>query len=154
MTPGDDSRATILGMRDFRKLIAWQKAHALALAAHRLVIQSGMPAIASPTKGQLLRAVASIPANIAEGCGKRTDGEFARYLDIALGSLKEVENHLIFAHDMHWLDATSHAVLDEDIGEVRRVLFAFARSVRQRAECSHASKRTGREEGGVAGSEG
>ncbi len=113
-----------------------------------------MPAVASPTKGQLLRAVASIPANIAEGCGKRTDGEFARYLDIALGSLKEVENHLIFAHGMHWLDATSYAVLDEDIGEVRRVLFAFARSVRQRAESSHAPKRSGSSEGGAAGSEG
>jgi four helix bundle protein len=120
-------------MRDFRKLIAWQKAHGLAIRSHQsLGARKGLGTAA--TRNQLLRSMASIPANIAEGCGKRTDSEFARYLDIALGSAKESENHLIFARDMGWLDDIEFEVLNADLTEVRRILFALANSMRVRIE--------------------
>jgi four helix bundle protein len=77
--------------------------------------------------------MASIPANLAEGCGKRSDAEFARYVDIALGSAKEAENHLLFACDMGWVDKTSYAVLDARLTEVRRMLFALGKAVRASA---------------------
>ena len=76
--------------------------------------------------------MASIPANIAEGCGKRSDAEFARYIDIALGSAKEAENHLLFVHDMGWIDRTTFAMLDRELTEVRRMLFSLGRVVRGR----------------------
>lgn len=126
-------------MRDFRKLIAWQKAHRLALDTHRAIDHARAMA---PThaRTQLQRAIASIPANIAEGCGKRTETEFARYIDIALGSAKECENHLLFAHEMHWMDDAMFERLDAQLTEVRRILFALGRAVRLRASASRGTK--------------
>ena len=119
-------------MRDFRKLIAWQKAHALALEVHRVVMEQRgvMPA---HCRNQLERAIASIPANIAEGCGKRSEIEFSRYLDIALGSAKECENHLLFARDMGYVDLSTFASLDGKLKEVGRILYGLNRAVRSRS---------------------
>jgi four helix bundle protein len=119
-------------MRDFRKLIVWQKAHVLSLDTHR-VLASARATGASTARNQLQRAIASIPANIAEGCGKRSDLEFARYVDIALGSAKEAENHLAFMHDMGWIERATFAGLDDGLTEVRRMLFSLGRVVRARA---------------------
>jgi four helix bundle protein len=144
-------------MRDFRKLIVWQRAHGLALDTHR-VLAGAHGRGASATRNQLNRAMASIPANLAEGCGKRSDAEFARYVDIALGSAKEAENHLIFACDMAWIDATSYSVLDARLTDVRRMLFALGNAIRAR-ELHGMRSNSGREltagrEPGVGGHEG
>ena len=119
-------------MRDFRKLIAWQKAHALALAVHaaaKLLVPTSAPGLRS----QLLRAASSVPANLAEGCGKHGETEFARYIDIALGSAREMENHLILARDLESLDIEAANRLLEDVDEVRRILYALGKVVRARA---------------------
>lgn len=135
--------APICGMRDFRKLIVWQKGHALSVHAHRLLgSRRGLGTAAA--RSQLLRAVGSIPANIAEGSGKRSDAEFARYLDIALGSAKETENHLLFARDMGWLDHATFLALDAGLTEVRRMLFSLSRVIRARVD---ERPLTGRERG-------
>jgi len=120
-------------MRDFRKLIVWRRAHVLAVDAHRTLQSVRAPGSAS-TRIQLQKALASIPANISEGCGKRSDAEFTRYLDIALGSATESENHLIFVHDLGWIDCATFAVLDAELTEVRRMLFSLEAVVRRRAE--------------------
>jgi four helix bundle protein len=132
----DDERASTRGktsrMRDFRKLIVWQKSHRLALCVHSAV--RAFPA--RPHAGlsnQITRAAASIPANIAEGCGKSSDAEMARYADIALGSAKELENHLILARDLGPLAPIAFEALETQLDEVRRMLFAFSRAVRARA---------------------
>ena len=120
-------------MRDFRKLIVWQRAHVLALDTHRALcipVEKGWGA----TRNQLQRAITSIPANIAEGCGKRSDMEFARYLDIALGSAKEAENHLLFANDLGCLSQDVFVKLDAELTEIRRMLYVLARTVRLRAQ--------------------
>ena len=80
-------------MRDFRELAVWQKAHHLTLAVYSA--SSSFPrneiyALVS----QLRRAASSIAANIAEGCGRGTDAEFARFRQIAMGSASETEYHL------------------------------------------------------------
>jgi four helix bundle protein len=120
-------------MRDFRKLIAWQKAHRLALDVHRSVsaLRGVMPA---HVRNQVERAIASIPANIAEGCGKRSELEFSRYLDIALGSAKECENHFIFAKDMAYMSEPTFHRLDAQLTEVRRILYGLNRVIRARTE--------------------
>jgi four helix bundle protein len=125
-------------MRDFRKLNVWQRAHALALAAHRVLPASPVRG-SGASRNQLLRAISSVPANIAEGCGKRTDAEFSRYLDIALGSAKESENHLLFARDMGWIGAMAFADLDERLTEVRRMLYSLAKVMRSRVEAAPGS---------------
>ena len=119
-------------MRDFKKLIIWQRSHRLAIQTHHILTGVREPGSAA-TRNQLQRAVASIPTNISEGAGKRSHREFARYLDIALGSAKEAENHLLFARDMGWIARERHEELDAELGEIRRMLYAFARSVRNRA---------------------
>ena len=118
-------------MRDFRKLLVWQKAHRLALEVH-LTLQLDAAWRYPGLRAQVLRAAASIPANIAEGCGKPSDAELARFAEIALGSTTELDNHLLFARDARVLDGAHYADLAERVAEVRRMLFSFVRAVRSR----------------------
>ena len=55
--------------------------------------------------GQIRRSCSSIPANIAEGCGRGGDAELARFLKISAGSASELEYHLLLARDLHLLDS-------------------------------------------------
>jgi four helix bundle protein len=122
--------ATIVHAR-FPKANRLAKGHRLTLAVHAAVA-------AYPVRrhvglaNQTTRAAESIPANVAEGCGKSTDAELARFTDIALASAKELENHLMLAHDLRILDTSVFESLDAQLTEVRRMLFAFARAVRAR----------------------
>jgi four helix bundle protein len=118
-------------MRDFRKLIVWQKAHRLTLEIHSAV-RAFPPRSYSGLANQITRAAASIPATLAEGCGKSTDGELARFTDMSLASAKELENHLILARDLDALDSATYEALDGHLDEVRRMLFSFSRAVRAR----------------------
>jgi four helix bundle protein len=85
-------------------------------------------------RSQILRAAASIPANIAEGCGKSTHGDLARFSEIALASATELDNHLLFARDTGVIDPQCYAELEPQVAEVRRMLFAFVRAVRSRTK--------------------
>jgi four helix bundle protein len=119
-------------MRDFRKLFVWQKAHRLALDVQRAVESVPTRGNAS-LKSQTSRAAASIPANIAEGCGKSSDAEMVRYAEIVLGSTTELDNHLLFARDSGILGIATYAELEPRVAEVRRMLFGFVRAVRARS---------------------
>jgi len=78
---------------------------------------------------QIRRAAASIAANIAEGCGKRGNGEFQRYLNIASGSASELEYHFLLARDLHLLDHAAYARLEAAVVEVKRMLSALVRKI-------------------------
>jgi four helix bundle protein len=120
-------------MRDFRKLIAWQKAHALAVSVHRIAVDADFNATPG-MRSQLLRAVDSVPANIAEGAGKPSELEFARYLDIALGSAREVDNHAILAMALGCIDERSGAkIISRRRRSEAHSLFAVARRPAARA---------------------
>ena len=83
-------------MKDFHDLLVWRKAHALTLAVYRLT--AGFPrAEMYGLTSQLRRSSSSIPANLAEGCGRSGDGELYRYCSIAMGSASETEYHLLLA---------------------------------------------------------
>ncbi|MFL5575030.1 MAG: four helix bundle protein [Gemmatimonadaceae bacterium] len=118
-------------MQDYRKLIAWQRAHALAVDVHRTARGGGRGGVPG-LRAQILRSAAAIPANIAEGCGRRTNADLARFLDIALGSLVELDYHLLLARDVGLLARAAHARLETDVQEVRRLLIALLRRVRMR----------------------
>jgi four helix bundle protein len=83
---------------DFKKLHVWQKAHALSLSIDRMCKRIRGSRYAS-LRSQIYRAAMSIPANIAEGSGKNSDRDFARFVGYALGSSSELEYHLIVARD-------------------------------------------------------
>jgi len=79
---------------------------------------------------QLRRASASIGANIAEGCGRRSDGEMCRFLQIARGSASEVEYHVLLARDLHFLEEGDFQKLTRQADELQRMLTGLMQSVR------------------------
>ncbi len=79
---------------------------------------------------QIRRSCASIPANIAEGCGRKGDAEFARFLQIALGSASELEYHLLLARDLGILKDIDHERLSRETTEVKQMLTSFIKKLK------------------------
>src|SRR3954468_1636561 len=108
-------------MKDFRDLQVWAKAHALALEVYRASVGFPKDEIYG-LRSQLRRAAVSIGANIAEGCGRGTDREFARFLQMAMGSASEVEYLLLLSSDLGFVSAASQPLLCERVQEIKRML--------------------------------
>ncbi len=116
-------------MRDFKTLKVWEKAHHLTLAVYRAT--GGFPADERfGLSSQIRRACSSIPANIAEGCGRGADAELARFCQIAMGSASELEYHLLLAHDLSFLADDVYTELEHNLIEVKRMLNAFIQKVK------------------------
>jgi four helix bundle protein len=79
---------------------------------------------------QARRAVASIPANIAEGCGRDGDAELKRFLNIALGSACELDYHLLLATDLGYLASDDAKLLSAEVLALRRMLGAFVQKLK------------------------
>jgi len=106
---------------DFRKLKVWEKAHGVTLDVYRATVTFPREEMYGLTS-QLRRAAASIGANIAEGCGRRTDGEMCRFLQIARGSASELEYHILLARDLQFLDEEEFQKLSAHADELQRML--------------------------------
>jgi four helix bundle protein len=115
-------------VKDFRDLKVWEKSHQLTLSLYRATRQYPKDEIYGLTS-QTRRAAASVPANIAEGCGRGTDADFARFLQMAMGSACELDYHLLLAHDLMILDDANHAALVRMVVEVKRMLVALIAKV-------------------------
>jgi four helix bundle protein len=89
-------------MKNFRELKVWGKSHQLTLAVYKATTTFPREEEYGLTS-QLRRACASVPANIAEGCGRGSEADFARFLQIAMGSASELEYHLLLARDLNLL---------------------------------------------------
>ena len=116
-------------MRDFRQLIVWQKSHAFVLAVYKATDPFPQRELYRLTD-QLRRSAASVPTNIAEGCGRGGDAELGRFLTIAAGSASESEYHLILAKDLGYLPDAAYESLAQSIEEVKRMLSAFIAKTR------------------------
>ena len=95
-------------MRDYKKYEVWQNAHQLTLFVYKEVIPLFPKSEQYELVSQIKRASYSIPMNIAEGCGRNSDADFARFLDIALGSVNETEYCLLLAKDLDYLTLLKH----------------------------------------------
>src|SRR5207247_11379179 len=91
-------------MKDFRQLSVWQKSHEVTLAIYELTRSLPREETYGLT-AQIRRACSSIPANLAEGCGKDGDAELARYGSIARGSASELDCQLLLAPDVKLIPA-------------------------------------------------
>jgi four helix bundle protein len=115
-------------MQDFRNLSVWAKAHRLAIDVYvvsaRLVDRREYN-----FRNQMVRAAISIPANIAEGCGRSGDRELRRFCRIALGSGSELEYHLLLARDLGFLPGPVYKPLATQVVEVKRMLAGLVRSL-------------------------
>ena len=111
-------------MKDFHELKVWQKAHQLTLAVYQVTTAFPREELYGLTS-QLRRCSASIPANLAEGCGRNGDAEFARFCSIAMGSASELEYHLLLAKDRKLIKPKDHAELSQRATELQRMLTAL-----------------------------
>lgn len=116
-------------MKDCRGLHVWEKSHQLTLAlyaATRTFPQSELFGLTS----QIRRSASSIPANIAEGCGRGSNADFARFLQVAMGSVSELEYHLLLSHDLALIADDAFASLSGQTVEVKRMLAALISKIR------------------------
>ena len=117
---------TQLHMAKFESLDVWHRVSELTVELH-VAAESINTRRAPKLKGQLLCAVAAVGAMIAEGAGQSTDPQFVRYLDMAIASADETENHLRRAQRLRvWSEAQSARFLFEIQG-VRRMMYGLRR---------------------------
>ncbi|HVT38043.1 MAG TPA: four helix bundle protein [Gemmatimonadaceae bacterium] len=117
-------------MADFKELIVWQRARALAVVAYRLT-RTFPAAELQGLSSQIQRAAVSIPANIAESSGRKTSGDQARLYQIAIASSRELESHLLIAGDLGFIPSSDLHRVTANLDEIQRMLMALMRSTRR-----------------------
>ena len=117
-------------MQDFRSLKVWQKAHELTLDIYKSTHAFPREEAYGLT-AQMRRASASVAANLAEGCCRQGDVEFGRFVQIAIGSISELDYHLLLARDLGYLAEPDHDRLNGLLGETRRMLISLIQRLRE-----------------------
>ena len=115
-------------MKGFRELNVWKKAHQLTLKTYKATTTFPRDEIYGLTS-QIRRSAVSIPANIAEGCGRNGDAELARFLQIAMGSASELEYHFLLARDLNLLNTSNYDQLTNEVIDVKRMLTSFIKKL-------------------------
>jgi four helix bundle protein len=116
-------------MQDFRKLNVWQASRQLVKELYRLTLT--LPREEDfGLRTQMRRACVSICSNIAEGCGRRGDREFRRYLDVAMGSACELECELVLCADLQFMEEAQQRDVFERLVEIKRMLSGLIRQLR------------------------
>lgn len=119
-------------MPDFMNLRVWQAAHALTLDLYRVTSDYPKHELYGLTS-QSRRAAASIPANIAEGSGRDSDADYARFVRLATGSANELEYHLLLAKDLGFVDSETWSALTNSLKSVRRRLVRLSQTLKNAA---------------------
>ncbi|PYV61813.1 MAG: diversity-generating retroelement protein bAvd family protein [Acidobacteria bacterium] len=124
-------------MKDFRNLKVWELAHQFTLNIYKITASFPRDERFGLTS-QMRRCSASIGSNIAEGCGKRGNAEFQRFLQIASGSASELDYQLLLARDLDFLTSDVYKELADHLTQLRRMLTSLLQKVeaeRQLAKC-------------------
>lgn len=116
-------------MSNYKNIIAWQKGHILTLAVYKLTEDFPKSEIYGITN-QIRRASYSVPSNIAEGAGRKTQPDFLKFLNIAYASLKEVEYFLLSSKDLGYLSLEKHIEITEIVNTTFFMLNKFINSVK------------------------
>jgi four helix bundle protein len=115
-------------VRDFYNMKVWEKSHHLTLAIYKTTQcfpkdeQYGLTS-------QMRRSASSVPTNIAEGCGRGSNGDFIRFLQISMGSASELEYQLLLSRDLQFVDSAQYQSLKDQVVEVKKMLGAFIKSL-------------------------
>ncbi len=117
-------------MANHNNLAVWHRANAFSVTVHRL--SRDFPARGAPgLKSQLLRATASISANIAEGAGHETSAQFSHFVTIAIGSCNETETHLALARGLGFVPRSAGDALVDELDQIRRMLFGLRKHLQR-----------------------
>ena len=116
-------------MRNFRDLKVWEKGHRMTLAVYKATATFPHQELYGLTS-QIRRSSVSVPANIAEGCGRGSDADLARFLQIAAGSASELEYHILLANELRLIKDRDYEGLAGEVTEVKRMLTSFIRKLK------------------------
>ena len=111
-------------MRDFHKLGIWQRSHQLTLDIYKVSKSFPKDELFGLTS-QIRRAASSIPTNIAEGCGRASNKDYAHFLQIAIGSASEVEYELLLAHDVEYINDEAFNKLTSETIAIRKMIIKY-----------------------------
>ena len=114
----------------FEDIQAWQKSRILVKDIYAL---SGLGEFSKDYdfRRQIRRSSISIMANIAEGQGRRTDKDFAHFLNMSSGSVAETKSHMYLALDMEYVEQSQFDELYEKLDEVGRMIFSLSSHLRK-----------------------
>ena len=108
-------------LKDFRGLQVWEKSHQLTLNVYRVTKMFPKEELYGLVS-QLRRSSSSVPCNIAEGCGRRGNGEFHKFLQIAAGSASEVEYQLLLSKELGYISDSDYKELLRNVVEIKKML--------------------------------
>lgn len=115
-------------MRDFKKYDVWKLSHILTIEVFKLT-ETFPNSEKYNLISQMQRAAYSIPSNFSEGCGRDSDKDFNRFIQICLGSAHELEYFLILAHDLKYINQDKYEFLNENINIIKKKLYSLSKKL-------------------------
>lgn len=116
-------------MRNFKTLYSWQKSHEFVLDVYNITKDFPNEERFGLTS-QIRRAATSITLNIAEGCGRNSDNDFAHFLSYAFGSCCEVEYAILLGKDLNYINENVYVNLDKKLSEIKKMLTALIKKLK------------------------
>jgi four helix bundle protein len=116
-------------LKDFKQLVVWKKSHDLTVAIYKHTSTFPKHELYGLTS-QIRPASASIPVNIAEGCGRAGDPELARFFQIAMGSASELEYHILLSKELGFMDESTFSKLTKETTSIKKMLTSFIQKLR------------------------
>jgi len=115
-------------MKDYKKIKVWGKSHILVKELYFATSKYPREELFGITP-QMRRAVASIPTNIAEGCGRSSDADFRRFLQIAFGSANEVEYLILLSYELNYIEEDQFVEYTNKIIEIKKMLAGIIKKI-------------------------
>ena len=117
-------------MRDFKKYDIWKLSHLLTIEVFKLT-ETFPNSEKYNLVSQMQRAAYSIPSNFSEGCGRDSDKDFNRFLQICLGSAHELEYFFILTKDLNYINQENYESLNDQINIIKKKLFSLSNKLKQ-----------------------
>ncbi len=117
-------------MRNFKNYIVWQRAHELVTRIYQDISLRFPKNEEYGLTSQMRRSAYSIPLNIAEGCGRKSDKDFAHFLDLSLGSAHELEYCILLIKDLDFLNVEQFKLLNRKVNAIKAMLINLIKSIR------------------------
>lgn len=117
-------------MKNYKTLSVWEKSHNLALLVYKLTVHFPKEEVYGLVS-QIRRCSVSIPSNIAEGCGRNSDPDFARFLIIAHGSASELSYQLLLSFELGFISSENYNLLDLNLTEIQKMLNSFIQKLKK-----------------------
>ena len=117
-------------MKSFKSLKVWEKGHSMTLIIYKLTYNFPKEELYGLTS-QIRRASSSVAINIAEGCGRGSDADFARFLQISFGSASETEYLLLLCYELGYINEKSYLESNLLIQEIKKMLSKLIIAIRK-----------------------